>query len=517
MSEHATYADGDNPRFLPPAIRSRRRRTPEMTTLLRIAAAKGGCPPAHATVTVPNVAPGAPQPSTLAVRAADGSEGTVPIPPDAAPGQTLRVAVPSAYPNWGPSQDEYAGDWVAKYDAGAHAPGRGTWTTERIAPRIHADPGFLQRQARIDGGEPPNAAAERFRTAAQRRNATVSLVAKRQQAIGAGGAPSVDGLARGATLAELRERNAEVVQLHADLVAEASAQPGRLTVGAPDSVAAAVGRLRSEATRRAAVTELRFICRQNVRSIERAHQTAAGEAGAIELLCDAIGRERSAAAKTGIVETEEESTAATWLLAQLCFKHRANCERLLDHSRSLETIVRQIIGIGQRKGSRLVLHAANESGLRAASFGLLCNLSSHGPDGTATAILQVGGARAALAVLAAFDATGALRPKLERQASAESDKPPEASRQGASREPELVGPYDGPEVELGLVLKAVLLLESLANNEECRAGLVDAGVAAALRPLATLSGLSTGHLPQQRMPFAGASLGAAAARVLAEL
>ena len=60
--------------------------------------------------------------------------------------------------------------------------------------------------------------------------------------------------------------------------------------------------------------------------------------------------------------------------------------------------MRQIIGgIGQRKGSRLVLHAANESGLRAASFGLLCNLSSHGPDGGATAILQVGGARAALA------------------------------------------------------------------------------------------------------------------------
>ena len=68
-----------------------------------------------------------------------------------------------------------------------------------------------------------------------------------------------------------------------------------------------------------------------------------------------------------------------------------------------------------------------------------------------------------------------------------------------------------------MLLKAVILLESLAGCEDCRTRLVEAGVPDALQPLVTMSGLSTGHLPGQRVPFAGTSLGAVAARALADL
>jgi hypothetical protein len=517
-----------------------------MASLLRIAAAKGGCPPTHATVEVPSVQPGRPRLEEVAVSAADGSQGTVPIPPDAVPGQTLRVVVPSAYPNWGAGPTEYAGDWVATYQAGAHAPGRGTWATERVSPHIHSDPGFVLRQGQIDGGEPPNPAAERFRRAAERRNAAHVLAAKRHQARLTGGTLLPDGLG-GASVDEVREKAAEAVRLHTDLVdaggnggvaiAQASAQPGRTAVGRPESVVAAAERLRAgmadgSAARHDAVADLRFICRQNLRSVEREHQTAAGSAGVVELLCEIIAVEQPVAVE------QEERAAVTWLLAQLCFKHRANCARLTDSSISLSSIVRQATeSESARPAARGVM---DPSGPKAAAFSLLCNLASYGPDGTGTSIVQAGAVRAALAVLAAYetdilesessdesdsdDGRTVLEAWLKSSATrASSSQVSDASDSAdcgpahrATRGPE-ISRSEGPSVDLQLVLKAVVLLESLASCEECRTSLVEAGVPDALHPLVMMSGLSTGHLPGQRVPFAGASLGAVAARALADL
>lgn len=521
-----------------------------MTSLLRILAGKGGCPPSHATVTVPSVQPGCRRPEEIAVTAADGSEGTVPIPPDAAPGQTLRVVVPSAYPNWGPGSTTYSGDWVATYAAGAHAPGRGMWATERISPHIHSDPGFVLRQAQIDGGDPPDAAAERFRRAAERRNAALTLAAKQHHTHTAGDVASPGGQGN-AALDELRERNAEVVRLHADLVdaagidtgasAKVPAQSVGIDVGRPDSVVAAVERLRTgmvegTSARSEALEDLRFVCRQNMRQLEREHQSAAGGAGAIELLCEMIAGEQL------ISVGEEERAAATWLLAQLCFKHQANCVKFLACSKILHVILCQANG-GQLRVAQPC--ATDKSGLRAAAFSLLGNLASHGPDGTTISMVQAGAVGVALTVLAAHESSGALRPKLETPSSDESDSDDEMvgrgftwkssvlpptlqpgiesgmsdakSGSGAPREPELVQPHKDVKVDLGLVLKAAIMLESLANCDECRSDLIAAGVPAALRPLAAMSGLSTGHLPGRRVPFAGASLGAVAARALADL
>ena len=70
---------------------------------------------------------------------------------------------------------EYSGDWVAKYEAGAHAPDRGTWTSERVPPRVFSDPSFIQRQGQIDGGEqPPSEANARFRRLARKHTARAS-------------------------------------------------------------------------------------------------------------------------------------------------------------------------------------------------------------------------------------------------------------------------------------------------------------------------------------------------------
>ena len=509
-----------------------------MTSLLRIAAAKGGCPAIHATVVVPSAQPGCRRPEEIAVIAVDGSEGTVPIPPDAEPGETLRVVVPSAYPNWGPGPKEYAGDWVATYSAGNHAPGRGTWATERIPPHIHSDPGFLLRQGQIDGGRSPNASAERFRRAAEDRNATHTLAAKRQQEHTTGGTASPIG----ATLDEVREKAAEVVRLHTDLVEGshgggpvtlASVQPGRTAVGRSDSVVAAVERLRTGmveggAACHEAIADLRFVCRQNLRPVEREHQTAAGTAGAVELLCEMIAGHHPVPAEG------EERAAATWLLAQLCFKHRANCARVLAYRDSLHAIVRSSMESQLQTARRIIVRARDQSGPRAAAFSLLCNLASHGPDGTGNSIVQAGAVGAALTVIAAYE-TDMLEPESSDESDSDdgrtvlgatqtssaqgSDKPgttDKTPRRGATRAPEVLH-AEGPRVDLELVLKAVVLLESLASCDECRTSLVEAGVPDALHPLAMMSGVSTGHLPGQRVPFAGASLGAVAARALADL
>ena len=75
-----------------------------MSVALRVAAAKGGAPaPLHATVVVP-AGPDGRAPSSISLHVAlDGSEGSVPVPPGARPGDRLRVVVPTAYPNWGPA------------------------------------------------------------------------------------------------------------------------------------------------------------------------------------------------------------------------------------------------------------------------------------------------------------------------------------------------------------------------------------------------------------------------------
>ena len=75
-----------------------------MSVALRVAAAKGGAPaPLHPTVVVP-AGPDGRAPSSIALHVAlDGSEGSVPVPPGARPGDRLRVVVPTAYPNWGPA------------------------------------------------------------------------------------------------------------------------------------------------------------------------------------------------------------------------------------------------------------------------------------------------------------------------------------------------------------------------------------------------------------------------------
>lgn len=504
-----------------------------MTSLLRIAAAKGGCPASHATIVVPSAQPNCRRPEEIAVIAVDGSEGTVPIPPDAEPGQTLRVVVPSAYPNWGPGPKEYAGDWVATYPAGNHAPGRGTWATERIPPHIHSDPLFLLRQGQIDGGEPPNAAAERFRRAAEDRNATHSLAARRQQDDATGDMASP-------TLDEVREKAAEAVRLHTDLVeggrgdvpvTPASVPPGRVMLGRPDSIIAAVARLRTGMVEggtacHEAVADLRFVCRQNLRTVEREHQTAAGTAGAVELLCSMIADQHP------VLAEGEERAAATWLLAQLCFKHRANCARVLAYRDSLRAIVRQAMESQLQTARRIIVGARDQCGPRAAAFSLLCNLASHGPDGTESLIVQAGAVGAALTVIAAYE-TDMLEPKSSDESDSDdgrtvlgatssaqaSDKPStmdKTPRRRATRAPEVLR-SEGPRVDLELVLKAAVLLESLASCDECRPSLVEAGVPDALHPLAMMSGVSTGHLPGQRVPFAGASLGAVAARALAEL
>ena len=518
----------------------------EMTSLLRIAAGKGGCPPIHAIVEVLGAPPGHPQAEELAVSTADGSEGTVPIPPDAKPGQTLRVVVPSAYPNWGAGPTKYAGDWVATYAAGAHAPGRGTWANERISPRIHSDPGFVLRQAHIDGGEPPNPAAERFRRAAERRNAAHVLAAKRHQARLTDGTPPPESLG-GISVDEVREKAAEVVRLHAELVdaggsggnaiAQASAQPGRMAVGRPDSVVAAAERLRTRmaeggAARHEAVTDLRFICRQNLRSVEREHQTAAGSAGVVEMLCEMIAAEQPLAIE------QDERAAATWLLAQLCFKHRSNCARVIGCSNSLSSIINQ--AAESDTALRPARVALNQSGPKAAAFSLLCNLVLYGPDGTGTSVVEAGAVQAALTVLAAYendilesespdesdsdDGRTALEKWLNSsatrassaQVSHASGLADHAPSHRATRGPE-TSRSEGPSVDLEMLLKAVILLESLAGCDDCRTRLVEAGVPDALQPLVTMSGLSTGHLPGQRVPFAGTSLGAVAARALADL
>ena len=75
-----------------------------MSVALRVAAAKGGAPaPLHATVVVP-AGPDGRAPASIPLHVAlDGSEGSVPVPPGARPGDRLRVVVPTAYPNWGPA------------------------------------------------------------------------------------------------------------------------------------------------------------------------------------------------------------------------------------------------------------------------------------------------------------------------------------------------------------------------------------------------------------------------------
>ena len=53
------------------------------------------------------------------------------------------------------------------------------------------------------------------------------------------------------------------------------------------------------------------------------------------MLCEMIAVEQP------VTVEQEERAAATWLLTQLCFKHRANCARVIGSSVTLGSIVRQ--------------------------------------------------------------------------------------------------------------------------------------------------------------------------------
>jgi len=310
------------------------------------------------------------------------------------------------------------------------------------------------------------------------------------------------------TVAGLRARAAEAARLQAELVsaredpAPAAPRPGSVSVGAAQGVVAAVEQLRGgwaqPAVRRDAVAELRFVCRQNLRHVEKAHQSAAGEAGVLELLCRLLcggSGDRPEEPEPEVVE--EERVEVTWLLAQLCFKHTPNCERLLDDgggcAGGVAAAVRQVEalpgGAGAAGGGQgrfgLVLRETNVSGLRAASLALLCNLAAHASEGQGLRIVEAGGGAAAVAVLRALHATGAMQSHhaaeahvSERLADRRSAaggtragsgraerRDARAGRVGAPREATVVTAYDGPELELGVALKAALLLENLVRSQ----------------------------------------------------
>ena len=160
-----------------------------MASAIRILSGKGDAPwPLHATLTVPADAHGGVGGDLLALRAPDGSEGIVVVPPDAPAGETLRVIIPTAYPNWGANAEcvapstcvccapsfaaaryrarvshphraagcrsAYDGDWVSEYSAGDHAPGRGTWGSQRPLARIHCDASYNERKGLLAAAEP---------------------------------------------------------------------------------------------------------------------------------------------------------------------------------------------------------------------------------------------------------------------------------------------------------------------------------------------------------------------------
>ena len=103
--------------------------------------------------------------------------------------------------------------------------------------------------------------------------------------------------------------------------------PSVARVGGAEQVVASVrrfGTAKSVDERRRAVAQLRFICRQNIRSVEHAHQSAAGNAHAIELLAEALGYEQSDTDKRSIVRLLR-SFASSIVKTVLEFLQFLNC------------------------------------------------------------------------------------------------------------------------------------------------------------------------------------------------
>jgi hypothetical protein len=81
-------------------------------------------------------------------------------------------------------------------------------------------------------------------------------------------------------------------------------------------------------------------------------------------------------------------------------------------------------------------------------------------------------------------------------------------------------PLPGPfAINTELVVPTLTLLEILAHRPErgCASLMARSGAMALLRPLTLLAGLFTGQVQQQRVPVAGSSVGAIAARTLSRL